>query len=326
VQLAQLRNWGLLLVCNLIWGWQFVIYKVVQQQSGPVFAALFPISIATILLIPTIRHQLGRPATPRGRMPVRDVLQFVLIGAFGQVVAQLFVVWGVRFTLASNAALLVLALPIMTAFMAYFILGERMTRLRWLSFALAVVGVLECSGLRWGSLNFASGKYLLGNSLFFLGLNGSAFYNCYSKKLLRRYSALEVLLYSYYVVIALMLPIALYTEPETFREIASFRPDVWLGFILLAVLQYFLAMLIFLSVLARLDATQVGISNYLITFFGILAAVVVLHEHLTKNSLVGGVLVLASTLLVTVYEGRERTMGRRNIGQRPVEVVEKSEQ
>jgi len=45
----------------------------------------------------------------------------------------------------------------------------------------------------------------------------------------------------------------------------------------LALFQYFLSMVIFLNVLTRLDATQAGLSNYLIPFFGVLIAAAVLH-------------------------------------------------
>jgi drug/metabolite transporter (DMT)-like permease len=97
----RLSDWGMLLLCNLIWGSQFVVYKVVQRQAGPVFAALFPITIATLLLAPMVRRERQQAAksanTPR---PRRDVFQFILIGVFGQVVAQLFVAWGVRYTLS----------------------------------------------------------------------------------------------------------------------------------------------------------------------------------------------------------------------------------
>ena len=65
-------------------------------------------------------------------------------------------------------------------------------------------------------------------------------------------------------------------------------------------------MVIFLNVLTRLDATQAAVSNYLIPFFGVLIAAVVLHERLTTFMIVGGILVLGSTLLVTVYEERQR--------------------
>ncbi|PYU96742.1 MAG: O-acetylserine/cysteine exporter, partial [Acidobacteria bacterium] len=44
----------------------------------------------------------------------------------------------------------------------------------------------------------------------------------------------------------------------------------------------------------------------LIPFFGLLIAAAVLGERLTKFMLLGGGLVLASTLLITVYEERQR--------------------
>jgi drug/metabolite transporter (DMT)-like permease len=315
---TRLRDWALLLLCNLIWASQFVLVKIVQKQMGPVFATFFPMTLATFLLVPIVRWGRGRQNDPNGptavlgagRVGTRDTFEFILIGVFGQVVAQLFVTWGVRLSLASNAALLMLALPVSTAVMAYFFLDERMTRLRWVSFALAIAGVLECSGIDWKELNLTSGKFLLGNSMIFLSVNGSAFYNAYSKKLLVRFTPLQVLLYSYYAVIAFMLPITLYTEPQGFHDLPHFSPAVWVGLIGLALFQYFLSMVIFLNVLTRLDATQAGLSNYLISFFGVLIAAAILHERLTKFMILGGILVLASTLLVTVYE--ERTRGRAN--------------
>jgi len=299
---ARLRDWNLLLVCNLIWASQFVMVKLVQQQMGPLFATFFPITLAMVLLIPVVRREHSNTPGGRGRIPTRDILQFILIGVFGQVVAQLFITWGVRWSLASNAALLMLALPISTAVMAYFFLGERMTKVRWISFALALAGVMECSGVDWKELNLVSIRFLLGNLMIFLSVNGSAFYNVYSKKLLRKYSPLQVLLYSYYAVFALLCPITAYAEPGGFTNLPHYNKVVWLGLVMLALFQYFLSMVIFLNVLTRLDATQAAVSNYLIPFFGVVIAAIVLHEHLTKFMMAGGVLVLASTLLVTVYE------------------------
>ena len=308
IALSRLRDWALLLVCNLIWASQFVMVKLVQEQMGPVFATFFPMTLATILLIPIVRHERKRAGGDASRVRRRDILEFILIGVFGQVVAQLFITWGVRWANASNAALLMLTLPVATAVMAYFFLGERMTLVRWISFALAIAGVIECSGIDWKELNFSS-RFLLGNLMIFLSVNGSAFYNAYSKKLLGRYSPLQVLLYSYYAVFAVLLPITLFAEPQGFRNLPQFTPVVWAGLIVLALFQYFLSMVIFLTVLTRLDATQAGLCNYLIPFFGVLIAALILHERLTGFMVAGGVLVLASTLLVTIYEERRRSQG-----------------
>jgi drug/metabolite transporter (DMT)-like permease len=302
---GRLHDWMLLLGCNLIWASQFVVVKLVQQQMGPLFAVFFPMAISMLLLIPIVRRE--RPAP----VPAADVKRFVIIGVFGQVAAQLFITWGVRLSLASNAALLSLALPVITAVMAYAILGERMTPVRWISFALAIAGVAACSGVDWHELNIGSSRFLSGNIMIVASVAGSAFYNTYSKKLLTRYSPLQVLLYSYYAVIAFMLPVVLYLEPGGFREIPHFHLRVWVGLAILALLQYFLSMIWFLAVLSRLDATQAALSNYLIPFFGILLAAVVLNEHLTPYMMAGGALVLASTFLVTTYEERQarRTAG-----------------
>ena len=134
----RLRDWGLLLACNLIWSSQFVLVKIVQEQMGPVAATLFPMTLATLMLIPIVR----REAALHGRLPRRDILEFILIGVFGQVVAQLFITWGVRFSLASNAALIMLTLPVSTAVMAYFFLGERLLPYHFVGAFFIMIGVL----------------------------------------------------------------------------------------------------------------------------------------------------------------------------------------
>ena len=282
---GKVYDWFLLLACNLIWASQFVMVKLVQEQMGPLFAVTFPIALATVLLLALVQRE---PAT---RLSSKDMWNFILLGILGQLVAQLFITWGVRFAPASNAAVLTLIMPISTAVIAHFVLGEHMTKIRWISFGLALLGVLACSGVDWKSLDFGRG-YLGGNALIFLSVLGSAFYNAYSKKVLERHSPLRVLLYSYYALLAVLLPITAAVEPDGFRNLLHYSATVWIGLGILAIFQYFLSMVLFLNVLTRLDATQAALSNYLIPFFGVLIAAVVLHERLTGFMLAGGALAL----------------------------------
>ena len=291
----KLTDWFMLLSCNLMWASQFVMVKLVQEQMGPLFAVTFPIALSTILLIFLVARERKVAVT---RQDVRD---FILLGILGQLVAQLFITWGVRFAPASNAALLALVMPVSTAVMAHFLLGEHMNAIRWISFALALLGVLACSGVDWQNLDFGKG-YLGGNLLIFFSVLGSAFYNAYSKKVLERHTPLGVLLYSYYALLVVLLPVTVAMEPSGFTNLPHYSRTVWIGLAILAVFQYFLSMVIFLNVLTRLDATQAALSNYLIPFFGVLIAAIVLHERLTGYMIAGGVLALASTLLITVWD------------------------
>ena len=308
---SKLLDWTQLLFCNCIWASQFVLVKLVESEVGPVFTTAFPMLLATVLLIPFVWFERQRrPQEQRSRVRWKDIANFLIIGALGQVVAQLFVTWGTQRSLASNAAVLSLALPIATALMAYCILSERMTKLRWLSFAIAIAGVVVASGADLRQMNFSGRGYMFGNALIFLGVMGSAFYNVYSKVLLIRFSPLEVLLGSYFATCIVLLPLALAVEPEGFLRLSSLSVRGWLGLTLLAVFQYCLSMVVFLKVLTRLDATQAALSNYMIPVFGVVIAWLVLSDHLQPPTLIGGILVLVSTLLVTVWEERARATMR----------------
>ena len=63
-------------------------------------------------------------------------------------------------------------------------------------------------------------------------------------------------------------------------------------------------MVLFFKALKILDAMQVALSNYLITFFGLPIAAIWLGETLNIHSIVGGVLVLVSTLIITIIDYR----------------------
>lgn len=294
-QRRKVIDWLLLLACNLIWASQFVMVKLVQEQMGPLFAVTFPIALSTILLFILVARE------PKSGITRQDFWNFVALGIAGQLVAQLFITWGVRFAPASNAALLSLVMPVSTAVMAHFFLKEHMSKIRWISFGLALLGVVACSGVDWSDVSFGK-RYIAGNVLIFFSVLGSAFYNAYSKKVLENHSPLRVLLYSYYALLVVLLPLTVAIEPEGFTHLLHYSATVWFGLGILALFQYFLSMVIFLNVLTRLDATQAALSNYLIPFFGVLIAFVVLHEKLTGFMILGGVLALASTLLITVWD------------------------
>jgi drug/metabolite transporter (DMT)-like permease len=305
--MQRLKDWALLILCNLIWASQPVMIKLVLgkegENMGPVFATFFPIALAMFILMPIVARQRCMNATAaHGRMPLRDVFDFLLIGVFGQIAAQFLITWGTELSPASNVALLFLTLPIATCVMAYFFLGERMTRLRLVAFVLAILGVLASSGVDVEQLSFTKKSCLWGSVLVFLSVNGSAFYNVYSKKLLVRYTPLQVLLYSYFALFIVMLPVTLYQEPSGFAKLLHYGPTVWGGLLVLAVMQYALSMVIFLHVLARLDAMQTGLLNYLIPFLGVVIAWAVLGETLTLFMVMGGLLALGSTLLATVFD------------------------
>ncbi len=302
-----MKSWFLLLACNLMWALQFTCIKLVEDQVGPLFTVWGPMFIATLLLYPLVRAEArgaASVAVPR-HSRASNIRLYTMLVLFGVFPGQMCVTWGTRWTLASNAALISLTLPVCTAVLAFLLLGEKMTRVRWISFALAIAGVVMCSGRDLTGLEFNRGN-LLGNALILLGNMGSAFYNSYGKKALERHSPLRVMFYTYVGMLALMLPFVLAQERDVFTRIPAFTARTWIGLGLLAFFHNFLSMVLFLKALKVLDAIQAALSNYLIFAFGLPIAVVWLGERLTPLAIAGGILVLGSTLTITVWEEFKR--------------------
>jgi drug/metabolite transporter (DMT)-like permease len=285
-----------------MWALQFTCIKLVQDQVGSLFTVWGPMTLATVMLYPLVKLEAksGEPKDKRSS----DILIFLLLAVVGVFPGQVLITWGTRMSLASNAALLMLTLPVSTAFLAFLFLHEKMTPIRWVSFGLAIIGVLMCSDVDFRTLNFGKG-YLYGNVLIFLGTLGSAFYNSYGKKILERYSPTEMLFFTYLAMFLVMTPLTLAQEPRVFANIPHFTLQTWIGLALLTFFHNYLSMVLFLKALKQLDAIQAALSNYLITFFGIPIAAIWLKEKLTSLAIIGGVLVLGSTLLITVWENRK---------------------
>jgi len=296
-----MRSWLLLFSCNLMWALQFTCVKLVQAQVGPWTTVWGPMTLATLMLYPLIRTE-NRDAYKGKARPRKDILLFFVLALVGVFPGQVLITWGTRMSLASNAALLMLTLPVSTAILAIIFLRERMNWVRWASFLLAIAGVLMCSGVDLRGLNFGT-SYFFGNILILLGTLGSAFYNSYGKKVLQRYSPMEMLFYTYVAMFILMTPLVLTRERGVFSHITQFTARTWIGLILLTVFHNYLSMVLFLKALKALDAIQAALSNYLITFFGVPIAAIWLGERLTLMAIVGGLLVLGSTLLITLWTG-----------------------
>ncbi|MDD2477020.1 MAG: DMT family transporter, partial [Dysgonamonadaceae bacterium] len=195
-----LISWLLLLSCNLMWALQFTCIKLTQDQAGPYFTVWGPMLVATIFLLPLALKEFGKSGKS-----LKDIWIFIILVIFGAFPAQVLMTWGTQLSLASNAAILSLSLPVITALFAFLILKEKMNRMRWISFGIAIIGVILCSTSDIKNLSFDS-KYALGNLIIFLAIVGNSFYNTGSKKILERYSPVEVVFFTYLFLVIILTP------------------------------------------------------------------------------------------------------------------------
>jgi len=285
----------------LIWAAQGTAVKFLNRHMGPIAITFLPFYVTTLLMIPLLRRERARH--PNAASPGRaDWRRFAIAGIGGQVLAQLGMTWGISKSLASNAAILNLMIPVITAVLATFMLRERLTRLRVLSLVIGLVGVVFLSMEDLRQSSFGEMRYLVGNLLILAGCLGSSFYNVYCKGLLARYQEIEILIYSYITASLASLPLLFWLEPPRLATLAALDWQSWLSFAFLALLMYGASMLLFFHALQHLDVTTASISLYLVPVFGVLLAAVVLGEHLSLIAVCGAAVVLAGTLLIVRYD------------------------
>lgn len=295
------RYFTLLALANLMWSSQGVAVKVLDRQLGPIAITFAPFWVTTVLLLPVLIRERRRNACRVTPTP-RDWLSFAGAGIGGQVLAQLGMTWGITKSLASNGAILNLLIPVISAILASIMLRERLTRLRSVSFAIGLAGVLLMSIQDLRNSALLNSKMLVGNLLIFAGCAGSSFYNVYCKGLMRRFPETEILIYSYVFASLASIPLLIWVEPLRISVFADFDWRSWAAFAFLAIFMYGASMLLFFHVLQFLDVTVASASLYMVPLFGVILGATLLGERLSAVAIAGAAAVLGATILIMRFD------------------------
>jgi drug/metabolite transporter (DMT)-like permease len=305
---SRARDLILLLLCNVMFGAQYPATKVAVTNMGPVLLAVLTYLLGLFCLLPfLILENRAHPdqSPPLAVFDKKNFMPFFMATILGFFPASVILAWGIDRSLASNAALLTLSIPIFTAILASIVRDERMTIWRWISFVLGVGGAVICSDIDWKNLSVFGARYLLGNLLILAGCCGSAFTNVYSKDLLERFRPVRLLVLSYGFTGLFCLPLLWIFEPVGWDTLASYPLRTWLGLGILGLFSWGLSMVLLFWLLSRLEVMQVSISFYLISFFGVALAALFLHERISTSIIAGGALVIAGTTLILFSDQKQ---------------------
>ena len=308
---------SLLVLVNTLWAAQYAAYKVATEKMGPLTVSAWTFLLASIALFPFLIWDMRntRGKNPEG-VPVdkirssarpsiwtrRNFMGFFIASVFGLLPGSALLAWGVDRSTASNAAIIYLTLPVITAVLASIILGERMTWLRWASLGIALAGVLILSTPDLRNLRFTEGRFLAGNVLVLLACLGSSLYNVYCKELLSRFTPMEVLIYGYMFAFVFSLLLMHWAEPFSWKSLGTYGGRTWIALLILSLFSWGLAMVLWMFLLKRLDVSQASVSIYLLPFLGVVISAITLHESIGISTAIGGIITLAGAILITTLE------------------------
>lgn len=295
-------DWSLLIIINFMWATQVPVIRLIGNRLGPITVAFIPMIVSTLIFLPILWVE-NRKRNVKFRWRLKDIKYFILSGLIGIFLMQYAYTLGSRLTIAANAGIITLTIPVLVAILASIMLKEKLNVIRILSFIFAIFGVLMTSISDVTGARFFQGQYFLGNMIFLFACFCCAFYNTYCKLLVdKKFTELEILVYSSIIGSIASIPLLIWVEPFHVNQFLHSGKIAVFGILELSIFVYGISSLLFFYVLKRMDVTQAILSNYLLPFFIALLGIVLLNEKISTLMIIGGSIIFISTLMVTVYE------------------------
>jgi drug/metabolite transporter (DMT)-like permease len=228
----------------------------------------------------------------------RADLGWIALAAAMIYVNQLGFVYSIDKTSASTVTLFLGTTPIFVGLVAGAIGLERPGRGFWLATMLSFVGV----GFVAAGSGGLSGR-LAGDALAVFTAASWGVYSTAIAPLMRRYSPFRI---SSIVLGLAWLPLAVTGIPQTTGQSFDFGWRIWLCFAFAVVGPLFLTNLLWFTAIGRVGPSRASLFSNIQPFVGVVFAILLLGEHLSRWEIVGGVVIAAGI----VAERRSR-LGRR---------------
>ena len=283
-------------IVMFIWGITFVSSKILLfagLSPEDIFFYRFTLAYIGIWFfgIGNQRQLIGNQRQLKNRLfskTWKDEFLFLLLGMFGGSFYFLAENTALKYTFASNVALIVCTAPLLTVMLTHFMLkSEKISNRMITGFILALLGV---------ALVVFNGQFVLklnpvGDILSFLAALSWAFYTIILRRVGSRYDSLfitrKVFFYGLVTIAAMFLFRPLTTNPEIL-----FRPVVWGNLLFLGLIASLLCYFAWNVVVKRLGAIRSANYIYLNPIATLITSSVIIHEKITGIALAGTALIL----------------------------------
>lgn len=270
----------------LIWGATVPIMKL-TLLSIPVFSLAFiRMAAASLILGIIIRDKL--------KIKRADLRMFFIAAITGVTLNLAFFFWGLKLTQAINAAFLVASVPIFTMLAAHFYLKEKIKLKLVISAAIALLGTVFIIGKPFG---LAAKADIIGGSFLLLATLAWVAHEMAAKKLLKNYDGGVVAFYSMAIGAVTFIPFFLWETAVNQKWIFEINMTGLAGIIYGIFFSSLIAYWAWQKGLAKLGAGQASFFFYLDPITGTILSIVLLGETLTRELIIGGVLIIFGVLL-----------------------------
>src|SRR5680860_455122 len=120
---TKTADWSLVILINFMWATQVPVIRIIGDRMGTVAVAFLPLILSTVIFIPFLLAENKR----RGiglRWKWKDIKYFLVSGLIGIFLLQYLYTLGSQLTLAANAGIITLTIPVLVALFASVMLKK----------------------------------------------------------------------------------------------------------------------------------------------------------------------------------------------------------
>ncbi len=279
-----------LAVLIFIWAANFSVVKYALRDMSPLAFNGLRFGLASILLGIFVKVGGRSMAMDRRHWPA-----LIGLGLLGNTVYQVLFIYGIDWTLAGNASLMLAATPIFTTLLSIAFRQERVGWIAWTGVVISVVGI----GLVvWGgaqAVGFAADT-VRGDLTVLAAAAAWSAYTVGSNPLVHRYGALPVTAVTMWIG---GLVLAIVSVPSFLaQDWTVVRPISWLALLYSGAFAIALAYFIWYYSIRQIGNTRTAVYSNFIPVVALVIAWLVLSETPTWVQLLGAAAVVGGTILV----------------------------
>ncbi|WP_100398627.1 DMT family transporter [Bacillus sp. FJAT-44742] len=293
--MEQRRLWPLYVLIfsvMLVWGLNVVALKVLVDFMAPASMQALRIFLAglTVFIIIFLRKSFRKLTKKEWKITIAALL-------FGVVGHHFFLAMGLTETTASNASIILALLPVTTSVLAMMILGDPLTKLRFVGILSAFTGVFLIVFMGDGDF----GALTRGDIFIFLGMATQALSFIFIRQATSTISPALMTGYMFIVGSFFLLVLSVVFEPNGIREMFTAPLYVWAIFIGSAVLATAVGHQLFNGAIQKIGAGETAVFNNLVPFFGLVSSALLLGENITLPQIASFTFIVIGVLFGTGY-------------------------
>jgi len=294
----KIKTYLALTLTILFWGLSFIATKIALTSFPPFVYMFFRFTLASLFFLALMLWR-GFPKLSTG-----DHKKLFLIGLLEPGLYFIFETFGLTYTTASKASLIIAAVPIAVLLLARVVLKEKITGIRLWGVILSIAGIMI---LILGDPKFSvsSAGSLLGDGLIFGAVISASFYMIIARDLGQRLSALEITSFQVFYGAILFAPFFLLNMGGMHWSQISVQAVGAVVF--LAVFATILGFLFYNYALTQIPASQVAVFINGIPVVTAIGAWFILGESLTLLQMAGGLLVLIAVMVANKPQPSRQT-------------------